>query len=129
MIYIHQVLEVLYGFSKIHKELEDGTASFCSILSAIGTTTYNLAKFPDQLLKPLTSNHYAISDSFSFAKKVLEIDASLFTASFDIKSFFTNIPLTEMLNLWIQNFITYLKLPCLNHFLYLKEKFMSHMMV
>ena len=71
MIYIHQVLEVLYGFSKIHKELEDGTASFCSILSAIGTTTYNLAKFPDQLLNP--SNHYAINDSFSFTKKVFRI--------------------------------------------------------
>ena len=65
---------------------------------------------------------------FLSLKKFLEFDASLFMASFDIKSFFTNIPLTEMLNLWIQNFITYLKLPCLNHFLYLKEKFMSHVM-
>ena len=36
---------VLYGFAKIHKALEDGTPSFCSILSAIGTPTYNLAKF------------------------------------------------------------------------------------
>ena len=31
---------------------------------------YNLAKFCDQLLKPLTSNDYTIKDSFSFAKEV-----------------------------------------------------------
>ena len=47
---------VLYGLAKIHKALEDGTPSFRPILSAIGTPTYNLAKFCDQLLKPLRSN-------------------------------------------------------------------------
>ena len=41
--------------------------------------------------------------SFSFVKEVLEFDASLFMASFDKKSLFTNIPLTEMLNLCVQN--------------------------
>ena len=43
---------VLYGLAKIHKRLEDGTPSFRPTLSAIGTPTYNLAKFSDQLLKP-----------------------------------------------------------------------------
>ena len=45
---------VSYGLAKIHKALEDGTPSFCPILSAIGTPTYHPAKFYDQLLKPLT---------------------------------------------------------------------------
>ena len=96
---------VLYGLAKIHIALEDGIQSFhriqsfCPILSAIGTPTYKLAKFCDQLLKPLTNNEYTIKDSFSFAKEVLEFEASLFMASFDIKSLFTNIPLTERLNL------------------------------
>ena len=45
-----------------------------------------------------------IKDSFLFAKEVLEFGASLFLASFDIKSLFTNIPLTEMLNLCILSF-------------------------
>ena len=94
---------VLYGLAKIHKALEDGIPSFRPILSAIGTPTYKLAKFCDQLLKPLTNNEYTIKDSFSFAKEVLEFDASLFMASFDIKSLFTNIPLTETLNLCVQN--------------------------
>ena len=85
---------VMYGLAKIHKALEDGIPSFRPILSAIGTPTYKLAKFCDQLLKPLTNNEYTIKDSFSFAKEVLEFDASLFMASFDIKSLLTNILLT-----------------------------------
>ena len=95
---------VLYGLAKIHEALEDGMPSFRPILSAIGTPNYKLAKFSDQLRKPLTSNEYTIKESFLFAKEVLEFDASLFMASFGIKSLFTNIPLTETWNLSVQNF-------------------------
>ena len=94
---------VLYWLAKIYKALEDGTPSFHQILSAIGASTYNLAKFCDQLLKPLTSNDYTINDSFSFIKEVLNFNASCFMASFDIKSLFTNIPVTESLDLCVQN--------------------------
>ena len=93
MIYIHQVLKVLYGLANIHKALEDGILSFHPILSAIGIPTYNLAKFFDQLLKPLTSSDSTIKYSFSFAKEVLDFDASCFMASY--KSLVTNIPLIE----------------------------------
>ena len=94
----------LYGLAKIHKALEDGIPSFRPILPAIGTPTYKLARFCDHLLKPLTNNVYTVKDSFSFAKEVFEFDASLFMTSFDIKSLLTNIPLTETLNLCVQNF-------------------------
>ena len=55
---------VFYGLAEIHKALEDGILSFRRILSAIGTPTYNLAKYCDQLLKLLTSNNYTIKDFF-----------------------------------------------------------------
>ena len=42
-------------------------------------------------------------DSFSSTKEVLEFDASFFMASFIIKSLFTNIPLTDLLNLCVQH--------------------------
>ena len=104
IIYIHQVKPgVLYGLAKIHKALDDGIPSFRPILSAIGTPTYQLAKFCDQLLKPLANNYDAIKDTFSFAKEVLQFNASLFMASFDITSLFINIPLTETLSLCVQN--------------------------
>ena len=94
---------VLYGLAKIHKALEDGTPAFRQILSAIGLPTYNLAKFCNQLLKLIRSNDYTIKDSFSVANEVLDFYASCFMESFDIKSLFTNIPLTEKLNLCVQN--------------------------
>ena len=55
------------------------------------------------VLKTLTSNGYTINGSFSFAKEVLDFDASCFMTNFDIKSIFTNIPLTETSNRCVQN--------------------------
>ena len=94
---------LLYGLTKIHKALEDGISSFRLILSARRTPTYKLAKFCGQLFKPLTNNEYTVKDSFSFAKEILEFDASLFMASFDVKSLFTSIPVTETLNFCVQS--------------------------
>ena len=134
---------VLYGLAKIHKALDDGIPSFRPIFSAIGTPTYKLAKFCDQLLKPLTNNEYTIKDYFSSAKEVLEFDASLFIASFDIKSLFTNITLTEMLNLCLQNlyrnqthvgnltkssFYSLLKITMFESFFIFDGKFMNNVM-
>ena len=79
-------------------------SSFRPILSAIKTPTDNLAKFCRELLKPLRSNDYIIRVSFSFAKEMLEIDASFFKTSFDKTSPMTNIPLTETLNLCVKSF-------------------------
>ena len=45
---------VPYDLAKINKALEDGIPSFRPTLSAIGSHTYKLAKFCDQLLKSLT---------------------------------------------------------------------------
>ena len=70
---------------KIQKALKDGILTFCPILSAVGMPTYKLAKFCDNLLKPITTNEYTIKDSFSFAKKVAEFDPNLIMASFDVK--------------------------------------------
>ena len=94
---------IIYGLDKIHKVLEDGIPTFRSILSAIGTPTYKLAKFSDKVLKPITTNEYTIRDSFSFAKEVEEFDPNLIMASFDIKSLFTNVPLTESISLCVEN--------------------------
>ena len=94
---------VQYGLVKIHKAIEDGIPSFRPILSAVGTPAYKLAKFCDQLLNSFTNNEYTIKDCFSFAKDVLEFDSSFFMASFDVMSLFTNIPLTETLNLCVPN--------------------------
>ena len=83
--------------------MEDGVPTSRPILSATGTTTYKLAKFCDKLLKPITTNEYTIRDSFSFAKEVEEFDPNIIIASFDIKSLFTNLPLTESIGLCVED--------------------------
>ena len=94
---------ILYGLGKIHKALKEEIPTFRRILSAIGTPTYKLAKFCDKLLKPITTNEYTIKDSFSFAKEVEEFDSNLKMATFDVKSLFTKIPLTETIGLCVEN--------------------------
>ena len=53
--------------------------------------------------KPITTNKYTIKDLFSFAKEVEEFDPNLIVASFDIKSLFTNVSLTEAIGLCVEN--------------------------
>ena len=73
-------------------------SKFRPILSAFNTPGYNLAKFLIPILEPLTHNEFTAKDLFSFAKEITKHDSSLFMASLDVKSLFTNIPLKETNN-------------------------------
>ena len=89
---------ILYGNPKVHKPVVDNMPKFRPILSAINTPGYNLAKFLIPILEPLTHNEFTVKDSFSFAKEITKYDSSLFMASPDVESIFTNIPLKETIN-------------------------------
>ena len=67
-------------------------------MSAINTPAYNLAKFLIPIQEPLTHNEFTVKDSFSFAKDIITYDSSLYMASLDVESLFTNIPLNETIN-------------------------------
>ena len=88
---------ILYGLPKVHKI----GVPLRPILSAIGTSGYNIAKFLLPFLKPITTNIYTVQDSFSFVQEITNVknSNSLFMASFDIKSLFTNIPLDETIEI------------------------------
>ena len=47
----------------------------------------------------MTVNEFTIKDSFAFAKEILDEGSSLFMASLDVDSLFTNIPLDETINI------------------------------
>ena len=83
---------ILYGQVKVHKPVKDNCPSLRPILSAIGTPTYDLAKFLVPILKPLTENEYTVHDSFSFGN-VRKPSSKNLMASLDVESLFTNIPL------------------------------------
>ena len=94
---------ILYGLCKVHKETqEDNCPPFRPILSAIGTSSYGLAKFLVPLLAPITTNSYVCKDSFSFAAEVRNQNSDLYMASFDVDSLFTNIPLDETIDICIK---------------------------
>ena len=91
----------MYGLSKIHKSLVNGFPKLRPILSAINTGTYKWTKFFVPLLKPFTSNNYTVKDSFDFVKDVTQQSSKLFMASFDVDSFFTNVPLDESIEICV----------------------------
>ena len=55
----------LYGLPKIHK----AKLSMRPILSATGTYNYNLAKWLEEKLKPLSVNEYTNADAFEFVDR------------------------------------------------------------
>ena len=55
------------------------------------------------ILEPLTHNEFTVTDSFSFAKEITYYDSSLFMASLDVESLFTNIPLKETIHNCVSN--------------------------
>jgi len=93
---------VLYGLAKVHKPTKNGLPPFRPILSAIGTPTYNLAKFLVPLLSEVTTNSYSVKDSFNFANEILSQNAEFHMASLDVDSLFTNIPLDEAVKICVE---------------------------
>ena len=89
---------ILYGNPKIYKPVVNNLPKFRPILSAINTPGYNLAKFLIPIAEPLTHTEFTIKDSFSFAKEIITYDSSLYMASLDAESLFTNTPLNEIIN-------------------------------
>ena len=89
----------LYGSPKIHKPLVDGLPKYRPIISQIGSSTYNLAKFLLTFIQPYTTNEYTVKDSFHFVSMLDSKDHRLVMASLDVDSLFTNIPLQETIDI------------------------------
>ena len=95
---------ILYGLCKVHRKLDEPNRlpPHRPILSAIGTCSYNLAKFFVPILKEFTINEYTVKDSFSFSNEIRDKRTSLYMALFDIHSLFTNIPLDETIDICLE---------------------------
>ena len=87
----------LYGLPKTHKK----NLSVRPILSATGTYNFQLAKWLDEKLKPLSLNHHTITDVFEFAEEVTQLDFNEndILVSYDVTSLFTNVPLDETIEI------------------------------
>ena len=68
--------------------------------SSIGTSNYNLAKYLCSLRKPHISSEFCAPDTFSFVKEIQDVDFNyMFMVPYDVTSLFTNIPLSETIDL------------------------------
>ena len=92
---------ILYGLPKIHKS--DFTTKFQHrpIFAAYNTPNFNLAKFLVPTLKPFTTNDYTVDNSINFSSQLNQFSNtdSLCMASFDIENLYTNIPLSETIDI------------------------------
>ena len=97
-------LSHLYGLPKTHK----ATLSMRPILSATGAYNYNLAKWLEEKLKPLSINDYTITDAFAFADEIrtISVNEDDILVSYDVTSLFTNVPLSETINILVHKAFT-----------------------
>ena len=88
---------ILYGLPKIHKL----NVPVRPIFRACGTATYALAKFLVPLLSPISENEFTVKNSYEFVESVrnFQFTEDMVMASFDVESLFTNIPVTETVNI------------------------------
>ena len=90
-------LSHLYGLPKTHKK----QLAVRPILSATGAYNYKLAKWLDEKLKPLSVNDHIVKDIFEFGDDLhkLEIDEQDMLASYDVTALFTDVPVSETIEL------------------------------
>ena len=60
---------IMYENCKVHKQQVDGCPPFRAILSALQTSTYNLAKFLVPILNPLTKTSTQLKTHFNLLKR------------------------------------------------------------
>ena len=88
----------LYGLPKVHKE---GTP-LRPIVSAIGSPTYNLAKYLTGILSPyvgLCAHHIKNSSEFVQTLSGIQLENTDLLVSLDVVSLFTRVPLADTLRL------------------------------
>ena len=66
-----------YGTPKMHKfSSGDSYPKLCAIVSSIGTSNYNLARFLCNLVSPLVPNNYSCKYTFSFVSHIKNANLS-----------------------------------------------------
>ena len=92
---------LLYGLPKIHKRDFSSKFQFRIIFSAINTPCYKLARYLVPLLSELSINLFTEENSYSFVKifNSLVTNGDFFMISFHVKDLFTNVPLSETINI------------------------------
>ena len=89
----------LYGLAKVHKD----NTPLRPVVSMVGTPEYKLAKYLDNLIKPHIPDTYLLKSTDDFIERLKQFSCnnSYRKVSFDVASLFTNVPLSETIELII----------------------------
>ena len=92
---------ILYGLPKIHKPDFISNFQFRPIFAAYNCPTYKIAKYLVPLLNPLSNSEFTVENSYEFVSQISNFSYknSYFMTSFDVSNLFTNIPLTETIDI------------------------------
>ena len=87
----------LYGLPKTHKT----PLAMRPILSACATYNYQLAKWLESKLQPLSYNEFTVHDTLDFAEEItkVKIKQGDVLVSYDVFSLFTSIPIDKTIEL------------------------------
>ena len=87
----------LYGMAKVHK----ANVPIRLVVSMIGTPEYELSKFLDNFVKPYIPDRYLLKSTDHFMEKLKQFQFSKnqVMVSFDVVSLFTNVALSETIEL------------------------------
>ena len=74
------------------------------ILSATGTYNYNLVKWLEEKLKPLSVNDFTMTDVIRFSEEIRNspIGEDDILVSYDVTALFTNVPLNDTINILVE---------------------------
>ena len=74
------------------------------IVSNIGTASYQLAKYLDQLLSPLTRSRYTVNSTKDLVVRIKneKVPQNCNMVSFDVKSLFTSVPIEYTIDIIIK---------------------------
>ena len=88
---------ILYGLPKVHKR----NVPLRPILAAYNAPNFAIAKYLVPLLNEIATNNHTLSKSSFFTQEILNQNPQSFMVSFDVESLFTNVPLSETIDIII----------------------------
>ena len=86
----------------MNKSVKNELPPFRPILSAVSTSKFKLGKFLLPILSDITLNEFNVKDSFIFFDEILTQNNDLHMDSLDVDALFTNIPLEQTINIWVE---------------------------
>ena len=92
---------VSYSLCKVHKAIVDICPPLRPVLSVVETPTYKMLSFC--YIYWVAWQLTTVTDSFSFAKGIVEQDSSFCMGSLDVDSFFPSILLDETINIYTES--------------------------